>query len=334
MRSRAEISEEAVRLAAQYSTDLEHTRYALSRAELFQLGSFWHGDRLKTESQLRAELEGTGLLESLAWVLKPSLAHALSLKDLDPGMVVRLFEIPEPWSVRQQRMLLLGFVPFSDLPFYTWDELARSLRSFHGFLLAQHDALVGTGLPETPFYESVWLHATAGPLYPNSALSPWTSPQFREKVLAAKTDIVGLLADGVRDVAGRAGGRSSCKAASDLWNRCCARLCALFADQDSSLRFRKELAQVNAASHATVEESSIGWGALAGSVTALMVVAMHCCKELSVGTFHKTRGLLGELVKPGSGDALLWFRRRFQSGLATRPSLTRRRSWTESAPWN
>jgi hypothetical protein len=301
VKTEAEICDEAVRLAAQYSIDTEHTRYALRRAEMFHLGSFWHRGRLKTENQLRAELRGTGLPESLGWVLDPSLAHALSLTEFDPGLIVRLFERPEPWSVRQRRLLLLAFVPFSDLPFYTWGELASSLESFHGFLISQRDALVRTGMPQAQFTEFAWLHDALAPLYPDASRLPRVAPQLRERLLAAKIDIIKLLASGVREVAGSAGGRTSKRAASGLWGRCRSYLGAHLTEQEILSTFRRDFGQLDGLSQSADGDEAIGWGALAGSITALTVVAMHCCKELDVGTFHKTRSSLGWIVRTGSG---------------------------------
>jgi hypothetical protein len=285
MAGETELDTRAATLAETYSLDVNRVRSALLQAEELRFWRFRHHGVMKTEDALAAEIASAPGAENCQWLLRPSLEEALALPRIAPSESLDLFLNAKPGEVRQRRQLLLGFVPFSDAPFYTLDELADE---FDGFVVDQNsDALylIETGTMIAKPGGEGWAKRELGALYPDwPGLTP-VCPRQREAILMWRGDFIqSLLVPGIR-AAAKQGDRGNTRAASRLWEASRSRLRDLLNGVEYQDILQREIESI-------MRQTCIGLG----TVTRMALLAAHCSAEIGSGSYRKTRSILGSLV--------------------------------------
>jgi len=285
MAGETDLDTRAATLAETYSLDVNRVRSALLQAEEFRFWRFRHHGVMKTEDALAAEIASAPGAENCQWLLRPSLEEALALPRIAPSESLDLFLNAKPWEVRQRRQLLLGFVPFSDAPFYTLDEFADEL---DGFAMNQNsDALylieMGTMVAK-PGGEG-WARRELGALYPDwPGLTPMC-PRHREAVLMWRANFIqSHLVPGIR-AAAKQGDRGNRRAASRFWEASRSHLRDLLNGVKHQDILQREIESI-------MRQTCIGLG----PVTRMALLAAHCSAEIAFGSHRKTRNALGLLV--------------------------------------
>lgn len=293
MDSADSLDERASSLAQKYGMDMASTRYALRRAEQFGLGEFLHQGVPKTEAGLLAEAAAWHPPCACGWLLAPSLEKALALGGSTPEETVKLFQLPDPWVVRQRRLLLLQMVPACASPFYTYDELAHFLADFVAWLESKRADLLRSGSQGHPFASCQWLAENLGPLYPEvDGVAPVPAAS-REAVLTLKVAVLREVTSTLcRSATGA--GRVNTKAAEALWQRCLSLLSGMGSLPEVRAAVARDVALLEPLGTGSPAGGSLS--PLAGSVTATFLFAGHCCNEIATGLFHRTRKRLGGLV--------------------------------------
>jgi hypothetical protein len=225
---------------------------------------------------------------SLGWLLEPPSLAALC-REIPPEDALAAFEEAEPWLVRRRRELLMRFVPLCPYPFYTLDELASFID-----LLCRHTVDEMADSSPAPFEACAWLNSMTSAV----RLSETSDGQLIEDLLDNRFAVLCELAEGLkkRQATGQRQWKRAKLIAAQTWAACLSELEQNLKEYPTlGTQLQREIEGL-AAWEAAGGRNDETLSALKGGVLATMMVALHVCKEIAIGTCDRTREALGPLI--------------------------------------
>jgi hypothetical protein len=311
----------ADRISNRFGPDVERVRGVLERTEYIGRNS----------AADLSQRDDDGLYP---YLFIPSLAEALD--HLQPEKALTLFE-KEDLELLQKRATALRYLLGGSAPFYSLSELEQLTKLFILYLARNRDHILKTGLPEQSFEKSPLLETLLSPLYfvkkpisSHIAESNENGDDFYQYIWGAGNDgssieectydeapILEILTPAQARYLIKNRGKlfvlkiqvlrellESIQTGEEtnLVNQSLRLLTKIYDEKELESYINTDNAYIDAKIYP--RENPTDWHRpVTGGITDLLEIIGHYQKELSIGTFAKTREALGQII---SSDALMY----------------------------